>query len=63
MSESGELLLVFADLVSEGYFKQDDSRQLEALKTVISNVTGPILYLQILLTSLPSASAYAVPVS
>lgn len=40
MSESGELLLVFADLVSEGYFKQDDSRQLEALKTVISNVTG-----------------------
>ena len=40
VSESGELLLVFADLVSEGYFKQDDSRQLEALKTVISNVTG-----------------------
>lgn len=40
VSESGELLLGFADPVSEGYFKQDDGRQLEALKTVISNVTG-----------------------
>lgn len=40
VSENGELLLGFADPVSEGYFKQDDSRQLEALKTIISNVTG-----------------------
>lgn len=40
VSENGELLLGFADPVSEGYFKQDDSRQLEALKTIISNITG-----------------------
>lgn len=40
ISDSGALLLQFTDSVEEGYFKQDEGRQLEALKTLISNVTG-----------------------
>ncbi|MCI9079029.1 MAG: DNA polymerase III subunit gamma/tau [Lachnospiraceae bacterium] len=40
VSESGTLVLQFTDPVEEAYFKQDDSRQLEALKTIIANVTG-----------------------
>ena len=40
VSESGTLVLQFTDPVEEAYFKQDDGRQLEALKTVIANMTG-----------------------
>lgn len=40
VSDDGELILQFTDPVDEGYFKQDDGKQLEALKTVISNITG-----------------------
>lgn len=40
VSESGELVLQFTDPVNEAYFKQDNGRQLEAFKTVISNITG-----------------------
>jgi len=40
LSESGALLLQFTDPVEESYFKQNGGRQLEALKTVISNITG-----------------------
>ena len=40
LSESGALMLQFTNPVDEAYFKQEDGRQLEALKTVISNMTG-----------------------
>lgn len=40
VSGSGALVLQFTDPVDEEYFKQNDSRQLEALKTVIANMTG-----------------------
>lgn len=40
VSGNGTLVLQFTDPVEEAYFKQDDGRQLEALKTVIANMTG-----------------------
>ncbi len=40
ISDSGALLLQFTDSVQEGYFKQDECKQLEALKILINNVTG-----------------------
>lgn len=40
VSGSGTLVLQFTDPVEEAYFKQDEGRQLEALKTVIANMTG-----------------------
>lgn len=40
VSESGALILQFTDPVNEAYFKQDNGRFLESLKTVIINITG-----------------------
>lgn len=40
LSENGTLILQFTDSLDEGYFTQEDGRQLEALKTIISNMTG-----------------------
>ncbi len=40
VSGNGTLVLQFTDPVEEAYFKQDEGRQLEALKTVIANMTG-----------------------
>lgn len=40
VSGSGTLVLQFTDPVEEEYFKQNDGRQLEALKTIIANMTG-----------------------
>lgn len=40
VSEEGTLMLQFTDAVSEGYFLQDGGKQLEALHTIIRNLTG-----------------------
>lgn len=40
VSEEGTLILQFTDAVSEGYFLQDERKQLEALRTIIQNLTG-----------------------
>lgn len=40
VSDDGELILQFTDPVEEGYFKQEEGRQLEALKTIIKNITN-----------------------
>ena len=40
VSGNGTLVLQFTDPVEEAYFKQDEGRQLEALKTVIASMTG-----------------------
>ncbi len=40
VSDDGDLILQFTDSVDEGYFRQDDNKQLEALKSVISNMIG-----------------------
>lgn len=40
VSDEGVLILQFTDAVSEGYFLQDEGKQLEALRTVIRNLTG-----------------------
>ncbi len=46
ISDSGELILQFTDPVDEEYFRRDDGRQLEALKTVISNITDKMVDIQ-----------------
>ena len=40
VSEEGTLILQFTDAVNEGYFLQDGGKQLEALRTIIQNLTG-----------------------
>lgn len=40
VNEDGTLVLQFTDSVNEGYFMQDEGKQLEALRTVIQNLTG-----------------------
>ncbi len=40
VGDDGTLVLQFTDAVNEGYFSQDDGKQLEALHTVIQNLTG-----------------------
>lgn len=46
VSDDGELILQFTDAVEEGYFKQDECKQLEALKTIINNMTGKEINIQ-----------------
>lgn len=46
VSDSGELILQFTDPVDEDYFKREDGRQLEAFKTIISNLTGKEVNIQ-----------------
>lgn len=40
VGDDGTLILQFTDAVSENYFSRDDGKQLEALHTVIQNLTG-----------------------
>ena len=40
VSESGALILQFTDPVDEAYFRKEDGRPLEALETIILNITG-----------------------
>lgn len=40
LSESGTLMLQFTDSLDEAYFTQENGRQLEMLKTIISNMAG-----------------------
>lgn len=40
VSDEGTLILQFTDAVSEGYFLQDEGKQLEALRTIIRNLMG-----------------------
>lgn len=40
VNDQGVLILQFTDAVNEGYFLQDEGKQLEALRTIIQNLTG-----------------------
>lgn len=46
VNDQGELILQFTDAVNEGYFLQDDRKQLEALRTIIQNLTGRDVMIQ-----------------
>ena len=39
-SDDGELILQFTNPIDEGYFTQDNGKNLESLKTIITNMTG-----------------------
>lgn len=46
VSEEGILILQFTDPINEGYFLQDEGKQLEALRTMIQNMIGKEIQIQ-----------------
>lgn len=46
VSEDGSLMLQFTNALDEAYFKHDEGKQLEALKTIIKNLTGKDINIQ-----------------
>ena len=46
VADDGTLILQFTDPVDEGYFQQDDQKQLENLKNIIQNIIGKEITIQ-----------------
>ena len=59
ISDDGTLILQFTNPVDEGYFKQDEQKQLDNLRNIIQNTIGKEIALQTRTVSVETDNQFA----